>query len=154
MLSLSLAVLNQIEQLWKLRISAYAKPLCLGSLSDCTEPHQLSLENLNTFGNSNVLGDTLYTRRPKPLEDLMFFVQDSWIAQSANDTLVLTSAQGRICRYRLRSGQVEYKASPLSFWAVLTPNQTMQHLAINTAVGNWLREKSRWNLGPQLSQTA
>jgi len=28
LLSLSLAVLNQIEQLWTLRISAYAKPLC------------------------------------------------------------------------------------------------------------------------------
>jgi len=42
----------------------------------------------------------------------MFFVQDSWIAQSANDTLVVTSAQGRICRYRVRSGQVEYKANP------------------------------------------
>ena len=84
----------------------------------------------------------------------MFFVQDSWIAQSANDTLVLTSAQGRICRYRVRSGQVEYKANPLSFWTVLTPNQTMQHLAINTVVGKWLRNKFRWNVGPRLSQTA
>src|SRR2546421_413119 len=73
----------------------------------------------------------------------MFFVQDSWIAQSANDTLVLTSAQGHVCRYRLRSGQLEYKASPLSLWAGLTPNQTMQHLAINTAVGKWPRENLR-----------
>ena len=84
----------------------------------------------------------------------MLFVQDSWIAQSANDTLVLTSAQGRICRYRVRSGQVEYKAGPLSFWAVLSPNQTMQHLAINTVVGKWLWNRLKRNVQPDLQSDA
>jgi len=80
----------------------------------------------------------------------MLFVQDSWIAQSANNTLVLTSAQGRICRYRVRNGQVEYNAGPLSFWAVLSPDQTMQHLAINTVVGKWLKERLKWDMRSEL----
>jgi len=84
----------------------------------------------------------------------MFLVQDSWIAQSANNTLVLTSSQGRICRYRVRNGQVEYKAGPLSFWAVLSPDQTMQHLAINTVVGKWLRDQLKWNVRPNLKSSA
>jgi hypothetical protein len=84
----------------------------------------------------------------------MFFLQDSWIAQSANDTLVLTSAQGRICRYRLRKGNLEYKAGPLSFWSVLSPNQTMQHLAINTVVGKWLRDQLKWNVRRNLQSSA
>jgi len=80
-------------------------------------------------------------------------VQDSWIAQSAKNTLVLT-AQGRICRYRLRRGNLEYKAGPWSFWAVLSPDQTMQHLAINTVVGKWLRDQLKWNVQPNLESSA
>jgi len=84
----------------------------------------------------------------------MFLVQDSWIAQSVNDTLVLTSSQGRICRYRLRNGRLEYKASALSFWTELSPDQTMHHLAIDTVVGKWLRDRLRWNVRPHLQTRA
>jgi hypothetical protein len=75
----------------------------------------------------------------------MLTVQDSWIAQTADQTLVLTSAEGRVCRYRLRNGHLEYKPGPLSFWAVLSPAQTMQHLEINTVVAKWLRQQLEAN---------
>ena len=74
----------------------------------------------------------------------MIFLQDSWIAQSVGNALVLASSQGRLCRYRLRNGNLEYKSGPLSFWAVLSPDQTMQHLAIDTVVGKWLRNVLKW----------
>ena len=84
----------------------------------------------------------------------MIFLQDSWIAQSAENTLVLASSHGRICRYRLRNGNLEYKAGPLSFWAVLSPDQTMQHFAIDTVVGKWLRDRLKLNARRNLRSQA
>jgi hypothetical protein len=67
--------------------------------------------------------------------------QNSWIAESATDMLYLTSAEGRICRYRWRNGQLEYQAGPYAFWVVLCAEQTMQHLSLGTVVGKWLRDR-------------
>jgi hypothetical protein len=52
-------------------------------------------------------------------------------------------------RYRIRDGQVLYQPDTQLRWLQLTPEQILQHIAIQTVVGEWLKnrkESRRWKL--------
>jgi hypothetical protein len=64
-----------------------------------------------------------------------------WTTEASRDMFLLACSDGRIARYRVLAGNLEYRASAKAPWVRLTPGQTLQHLAINTVVGEWLRAR-------------
>jgi len=65
------------------------------------------------------------------------------IPRQRND-LIFTSPAGAVQRYRVNAGNVEFQRSQNSDWRQLTSDAVLQHLVLNTVVGNWLRGRIGW----------
>ncbi len=65
------------------------------------------------------------------------------LPRQRND-LLFTSPAGAVQRYRIRAGNVEFQRSQNADWRQLTSDEVLQHLVLNTVVGNWLRGRMGW----------
>jgi hypothetical protein len=75
-------------------------------------------------------------------------LHNPWILQTP-ETLLMAFEEGRVVRYRIRDGQVLYQADTQVPWVQLSPEQILQHVAIQTVVGEWLKnrkESRQWKL--------
>jgi hypothetical protein len=61
-----------------------------------------------------------------------------WVMQTS-DELAIGFNDGRIMRYKIEEGELLYQQSDRAAWTRLSPEQTLQHLAIDTVVADWLR---------------
>lgn len=68
-------------------------------------------------------------------------LHNPWILERA-DMLLMAFEDGRIVRYTVRDGQVLYRADSEALWMQLSLEQVLQHVAIETIVGRWLRHRT------------
>jgi hypothetical protein len=68
-----------------------------------------------------------------------------WIMQTP-DELAIGFKDERIARYRIVHGELLYQRDRGAAWLRLTPEQTLQHLAIDTVVADWLKHNVSWKL--------
>ena len=71
------------------------------------------------------------------------FRGEPWVAEAPNNLLLLAFSDGCIARYRILRGRLEYRANGTAPWVSLTPEETLQHLSINTIVWEWLIRHSQ-----------
>jgi hypothetical protein len=66
--------------------------------------------------------------------------QNLWVMETP-ESLIVASKEGFIAQYKVQNGELYYRPKTRAGWIQLSPEQMMQHLAINTVVGEWLRSR-------------
>jgi len=75
----------------------------------------------------------------------MVGVESPWAVKSA-DMLLFAYHDGRVVRYRVKGGNLLFKASVTSPWIRLSPEQTLQHFTLKTSVADWLQTRTLWRV--------
>ena len=75
----------------------------------------------------------------------MVGVETPWAVKSA-DMLLLAYRDGRVVRYRVKDGDLLFKATVTAPWTRLSPEQTLQHFTLKTAVADWLQTRMVWRV--------
>jgi hypothetical protein len=81
-----------------------------------------------------------------------------WIMQTP-DEIAIGFKDGQIERYKIANDEVLYQPRREAPWERLSPEQTLQHLAIDTVVAEWLkhrvgRNQRRGSKLPELAKRA
>ena len=75
----------------------------------------------------------------------MVGVETPWVVKSA-DMLLLAYLDGRMVRYRVKDGDLLFKAAVTAPWIRLSPEQILQHFTLKTAVADWLQTRTAWRV--------
>jgi hypothetical protein len=68
-------------------------------------------------------------------------LHNPWILERL-DMLLMAFEDGRVVRYTVQDGKLLYRADLRAPWIQLSPEQTLQHVAIDTVVGRWLKRRT------------
>jgi len=68
-------------------------------------------------------------------------LENPWVIESPQ-SLLITFEDGRLVRYAIRDGQLLYKQNSRADWLQLSQEQMLQHITMNTIVGEWLKNRS------------
>jgi len=75
----------------------------------------------------------------------MVGVETPWVVKSA-DMLLLAYLDGRVVRYRIKDSELLFKGTVTAPWIRLSPEQTLQHFTLKTAVADWLQTRTVWRV--------
>jgi len=68
-------------------------------------------------------------------------LENPWVIESPQ-SLLITFEDGRLVRYEIRDGQLLYKQNSGAGWLQLSQEQMLQHITMNTIVGEWLKNRT------------